>query len=45
MTYRFAIGGTDADYQKAWGNFGFRKIRLPFIDKKGIIAITICRPI
>ncbi|HEP1251247.1 TPA: penicillin-binding protein, partial [Streptococcus pyogenes] len=23
MTYRFAIGGTDADYQKAWGNFGF----------------------
>ncbi|HEQ9959860.1 penicillin-binding protein [Streptococcus pyogenes] len=25
MTYRFAIGGTDADYQKAWGNFGFRK--------------------
>ncbi|HER2936597.1 TPA: penicillin-binding protein, partial [Streptococcus pyogenes] len=24
MTYRFAIGGTDADYQKAWGNFGFR---------------------
>lgn len=30
---------------KSLGNFGFRKIRLPFIDKKGIIVITICRPI
>nr|WP_227876218.1 hypothetical protein [Streptococcus pyogenes] len=26
----------------AWGS---EKIRLPFIDKKGIIVITICRPI
>lgn len=24
-TYRFAIGGTDADYQKAWGGFGSRR--------------------
>ncbi|APD31094.1 penicillin-binding protein PBP1B [Streptococcus iniae] len=22
MTYKFAIGGTDADYQKAWSSFG-----------------------
>ncbi|MGT2767582.1 penicillin-binding protein PBP1B [Streptococcus ictaluri] len=25
MTYKFAIGGTDADYQKAWSNFGGKK--------------------
>ncbi|WP_434780012.1 penicillin-binding protein PBP1B [Streptococcus dysgalactiae subsp. equisimilis] len=25
MTYRFAIGGTDADYQKAWASFGGKK--------------------
>lgn len=26
MTYRFAIGGTDADYQKAWGTLGSEKL-------------------
>ncbi|MGT2934628.1 penicillin-binding protein PBP1B [Streptococcus castoreus] len=25
MTYKFAIGGTDADYQKAWAGFGIKK--------------------
>lgn len=33
MTYRFAIGGTDADYQKAWASFGGKKIKLHFVGK------------
>ncbi|PNY18186.1 hypothetical protein ASN86_02122 [Streptococcus parauberis] len=25
MTYKYGIGGTDADYQKAWASFNIRK--------------------